>query len=74
VRETPLNAIHLENMLKLAQLGAVIMPPMPAFYHHPKTVDELVDHFVYRVLDHLRVDHSKETVWRGAANDAPVPA
>jgi 4-hydroxy-3-polyprenylbenzoate decarboxylase len=65
VRETPLNAIHLENMLKLRRMGIVIMPATPAFYHRPKTIDDLVNHFVYRVLDHLKIEHSTETVWQG---------
>jgi flavin prenyltransferase len=58
-RETPLSTIHLENMLRLRQAGAMIVPAMPAFYHRP------ADHFVYRVMDHLGVAHSEETVWRG---------
>lgn len=70
VRETPLSAIHLENMLKLARLGATILPAMPAFYHRPKTIDDLVKHFVYRVLDHLELSHSQETVWQGTAAHA----
>ncbi|MCS6817834.1 MAG: UbiX family flavin prenyltransferase [Blastocatellia bacterium] len=65
VRETPLNAIHLQNMLTLRQLGAVILPAMPAFYHRPRTIDDLVKHFVYRILDHLGIEHSQETMWRG---------
>lgn len=50
-RETPLSEIHLDNMLALARMGAQLVPPMPAFYHRPKTVDEIVDHTVARVLD-----------------------
>ncbi|MGW3284283.1 UbiX family flavin prenyltransferase [Streptomyces sp. NPDC001002] len=50
-RETPLSEIHLENMLALAKLGVRIVPPMPAFYHRPSTVDELVEHITTRVLD-----------------------
>ncbi len=65
VRETPLNRIHLENLLRLQQAGAMIVPAMPAFYHKPTTIIELVDHFVYRLLDHLGVHHSQETVWQG---------
>lgn len=57
-RETPFSAIHLENMLKLARLGVAIMPPVPAFYGRPQTVDDLVDHFVGRVLDRFDVEHS----------------
>lgn len=71
VRETPLSAIHLENMVKLARLGAIILPAMPAFYHRPETIDDLVKHFVYRVLDHLGLSHSQETVWRGTAAVIP---
>lgn len=50
-RETPLSEIHLDNMLALARMGVQLVPPMPAFYHQPKTVDELVDHIVARILD-----------------------
>jgi flavin prenyltransferase len=64
-RETPLNRIHLENMLRLQQAGAMIVPAMPAFYHRPETLIELVDHFVFRLLDHLGVSHSQVTVWQG---------
>ncbi|MFW9895203.1 MAG: UbiX family flavin prenyltransferase [Candidatus Thorarchaeota archaeon] len=51
VRETPLNAIHLENMLKLTRLGVVIFPPIPSFYHKPKNIDDLVNHMIGRILD-----------------------
>jgi 4-hydroxy-3-polyprenylbenzoate decarboxylase len=64
-RETPLSTIHLENMLKLRQAGAMIVPAMPAFYHRPAGIVALADHFVYRVMDHLGLSHSQETVWRG---------
>ncbi len=64
-RETPLNRIHIENMLRLQQAGAIIIPAMPAFYHHPKTILDLVDHFVFRVMDHLGVTHSEDTAWQG---------
>ena len=66
-RETPLSVIHLENMLRLKQAGAHIVPAMPAFYHRPAHIIALVDHFVYRVMDHLGLAHSQETVWRGEA-------
>ncbi|MDI6734853.1 MAG: flavin prenyltransferase UbiX [bacterium] len=52
-RETPLNYIHLRNMLELTTAGAIILPACPGFYHHPKTINELVDFVVWRVLDHL---------------------
>lgn len=58
IRETPLHAIHLENMLRLSRAGVVISPPVPAFYNKPKTIDQLVDHSVSRVLDLFDVDTS----------------
>jgi flavin prenyltransferase len=64
-RETPYNAIHLENMLRLSKAGAHIIPASPGFYHRPKTIDELVDHLVFRILDHLGVPHSPATQWKG---------
>ena len=68
-RETPLSTIHLENMLKLARAGAVILPPAPGFYDHPQSVADLVDFVVARVLDQLRVPHTLGPRWgedRGA--------
>ncbi len=62
-REMPYSSIHLENMLKLSQAGAVIMPPNPGFYHHPESVQELVDFVVARVLDHLGVEQSLIGKW-----------
>ncbi|MCG0238091.1 MAG: UbiX family flavin prenyltransferase [Firmicutes bacterium] len=64
-RETPLNAIHLENMLRLSRAGAIIMPPVPAFYHRPRTLDEVVDHFVGRILDHFGLEHGLYREWQG---------
>ena len=55
VRESPLNEIHLENMLKLARMGVVILPPMPGFYNHPKSMAEMVDHIVMRILDQFGI-------------------
>ncbi len=63
VRETPLSAIHLENMLKLSQLGAVILPPSPAFYGKPKTVSDLIDFVVGRILDAIGVENSLYRRW-----------
>ncbi len=64
-RETPLSAIHLENMLKLRQAGAMIVPAMPAFYQRPTDIVSMADHFIYRVMDHLGLAHSQETAWTG---------
>lgn len=63
LRETPLSALHLENALKLARLGVVIMPACPGFYNRPQSVDELVDFMVARVLDHLGVEHALAPRW-----------
>ena len=63
VRETPFSTIQLENMLRLARAGAVIMPANPGFYFRPQTVDELVDFMVARVLDHLGVEHELSERW-----------
>ncbi|MHB0990918.1 MAG: flavin prenyltransferase UbiX [Burkholderiales bacterium] len=62
-RETPYSALHLENMLKLARMGVSILPPSPAFYHHPKTVDDMVDFVVARILDQLSIPHQLMPRW-----------
>ena len=64
-RETPLSKIHLDNMSKLADAGAVILPAMPGFYHRPKTMDDLVDHVVRKVLDQFDIDHGLFRRWGG---------
>src|SRR5437868_15131748 len=64
-RETPYNAIHLENMLKLSRAGARILPASPGFYHRPQTIEALVDHLVFRILDQFNIPHSKKSVWTG---------
>jgi 4-hydroxy-3-polyprenylbenzoate decarboxylase len=64
-RETPYNAIHLENMLKLARMGARIMPASPGFYHRPQTIAELVDHLCFRILDQFDIPHDRKTQWTG---------
>lgn len=56
VRETPLNLAHLRNMTAVTEMGGVIFPPLPAFYHHPKTLDDMVDHTVARVLELFNID------------------
>lgn len=63
VRETPFSAIHLENMLKLARLGVVVMPASPGFYHQPVSVEEVVDFMVARVLDQLGIEHELLPRW-----------
>jgi len=62
-REPPFSAIHLDNMLRLARAGAIILPPSPGFYHHPQTVADLVDFVVARVLDQLAVPHTLMQRW-----------
>lgn len=62
-RETPFSAIHLEHMLSLSRLGVTIMPAAPGFYHNPKSVEDLVDFMVARILDHLGVDHALTSRW-----------
>lgn len=64
-RETPLSKIHLDNMSKLADAGAVILPAMPGFYHRPKTMDDLIDHVVGKVLDQFDIDHGLFKRWGG---------
>ena len=62
-RETPLTAINLENMLKLAQLGVVIMPPVTEFYTKPNSIDDLVNHIVGKCLDQFNIEHNLFTRW-----------
>jgi 4-hydroxy-3-polyprenylbenzoate decarboxylase len=62
-RETPLSAIHLENMLRVTRAGAVVMPAAPGFYHRPEKIDDLVDFMVGRMLDHLGVENSVARRW-----------
>jgi len=69
-RETPLHAIHIENMLRLTRAGATVFPIAPAFYHRPKTLDDIVDQYVARLLDHLQAPHSLGTRWTGGAASA----
>ncbi len=65
VRETPLHLGHLRNMVKLTEMGAIIFPPVPAFYHKPKTVQDLVDYSVGRVLDLFDIEHNLLPRWEG---------
>lgn len=64
-RETPYNAIHLENMLKLSHAGASILPASPGFYHRPKSIEALVDHLCFRILDQFDIPHSSKSQWTG---------
>lgn len=70
VRETPLNQVHLRNLLAAAEVGATVMPAMPAFYQRPQTLDDMVDHFVARVLAHLGVTTPLGRRWRPRRDDA----
>jgi 4-hydroxy-3-polyprenylbenzoate decarboxylase len=76
VREAPLSDIHLENMLKLSRMGVVIIPPVPAFYNHPRSLDEMVDHIVMRILDQFDVHLNLMERWGGemSTSGAPVHA
>jgi 4-hydroxy-3-polyprenylbenzoate decarboxylase len=69
VRETPLHAGHLRLMLRATQNGAVILPPMPAFYHLPKTVEEIVDHTIVKILDQFGIHLDLIRRWRGLSPD-----
>lgn len=64
-RETPYNAIHLENMLRLSRAGAQILPASPGFFHRPNTIEELVEHLCFRILDQFNIPHSKRSQWTG---------
>jgi len=80
VRESPLHLGHLRNMVSLAEMGAIIAPPMPAFYPNPKTIDDIVNHTVGRTLDLLGIDNDLAHRWEGmqqcgvkrASDPAPV--
>ncbi|MFC1932204.1 UbiX family flavin prenyltransferase [Chloroflexota bacterium] len=65
VRETPLHLGHLRNMEKLTEMGAIVLPPIPAFYHKPKTIQELIDHTIGKVLDIFDIKHNLLTRWPG---------
>jgi flavin prenyltransferase len=71
VRETPLHTGHLRNLLALSEMGAVIAPPVPAFYNRPDTVDAIIDQTVGRVLDLFGLDSGKVSRWGESAGDAP---
>jgi len=64
-RETPLSAIHIENMLKLSRIGVRIVPPMPAFYNHPQSIEDMINHHVMKILDQLGINVDKAKRWQG---------
>ena len=64
-RETPFNTIHLENMCRLSKMGASIIPAMPGFYHHPKTIDDIVDFLIGKILDYLNIENNMFKKWEG---------
>ena len=65
VRETPLNLAHLRNMTAVTEMGGIIFPPVPAFYSHPESIDDLIDHTAGRVLDLFEINHDKVARWQG---------
>ena len=73
VRESPLNEIHLENMLKLSRMGVTILPPVPAFYNHPQTLDEMVSHVAMRTLDQFDLHLDVVNRWDGRMSAAGAP-
>jgi len=73
VREAPFNDIHLDNMLKLSRMGVVITPPMPAFYNHPQTLDDMINHIVMRALDQFGIHIDAATRWDGMMTTGGVP-
>ena len=72
-RETPLHLGHLRNMTTLAEMGAVLIPPLVAFYHQPKTIEDIIDHSVGKILDRLRVEHNLYKVWEGPSQNTKGP-
>ena len=74
IRETPLNRVHLANMLRAQAAGAVIMPAIPSYYHQPKTIEDLVMQYVYRVLGQLGLPQEKQYQWKGQGRGKVQPA
>jgi 4-hydroxy-3-polyprenylbenzoate decarboxylase len=66
-RESPFNDIHLDNMLTLSRMGVVMVPPVPAFYNNPKSLDDVIDHIIVRTLDQFGIDSPNASVWNGLA-------
>lgn len=73
VREAPLNEIHLENMLKLSRMGVIIAPPVPAFYNHPRSIDDIVTYTAARILDQFGIQVSTVARWTGVMSTSGAP-
>ena len=73
VREAPLHAAHLRNMQEVTQMGGIVFPPVPAFYHRPRSIEEMVDQTLARVLDLIGVEHQLAPRWRGVAAPESSP-
>jgi 4-hydroxy-3-polyprenylbenzoate decarboxylase len=71
-RETPLSKIHLGNMIKLVEIGVIILPAMPGFYHRPKSIDDLITHIVGKILDQFGIKHNIFRRWGEADNSSDV--
>ena len=69
VRETPLSLIHLRNMTAVTEAGGIIVPPVPAFYHQPESIDDIVNQSVGKVLDLLKIPHQLFRRWEGEPHD-----
>ena len=74
VRETPLNLAHLRNMTAVTEMGGIVFPPLPSFYHRPASIDEMVDHTLDRVLDLLGIENAAAPRWPGMRNTPETPA
>lgn len=74
VRETPLNLAHLRNMTAVTEMGGIVFPPLPSFYHRPASIDEMVDHTLDRVLDLLGLDNTAAPRWPGMRGTPDTPA
>ena len=72
VRETPLHYGHLKHMMDLALMGAILLPPVPAYYHKPKTLDDIINHTVGKILDCVRIEHRLFMRWRGMPSQTGV--